>query len=153
MQSRFALVLGLLALPLAPACTARNDPRPGDSGTSGPVDAPPTPPGAIRIEPADHVATIMGGPVELDYHAYLRQRDATERDVTGEVTWTATVAALGSFSGARFTSVVDRGGVTGIRARMGVVEAVTSLTLRIDRTIVTSTAPPGAEGLFGGTPD
>lgn len=136
-------------------CTEGPARPPGGGGDGGPLPDGTTPgSSALRIEPADHEATITGGtPVAIEYRAFLRQDDGSEREVTSETTWSTTVPALGAFSGAQFLSAVDRGGRTDIRARFGSIEALTSLTLRLERTIVTSTAPPDAPTRFGGTPD
>jgi TolB protein len=133
-----------VALLLAAGCTERRrgDPDAGDGDARGST-------GDIRIEPADLVMTITGSPAVVEYHAFVG-----DRDVTSEVTWTSTVAPLGTFAGNVFTSAVDRGGRTTIRARMGSLEGLTSLTLRISSTIVGPGAPSDAASRFdAATPD
>lgn len=155
MHARLAIALATsLLLAGIAGCTegGRTVPPAGDGGPradgSAPVGA------GLRIEPADHVATITGGvPVVVDYRALLRADDGSERDVTAEVTWSSTVAALGTITGAQFVSTVDYGGRTNIRAQMGALTATTSLTIRLERAIITPTAPPDAPTRFGGTAD
>ena len=117
---------------------------------SGPGGGP-----GLRIEPADFSATITGGtPVVVDYRAILTGTDGAEQDVTASVAWESTVPSLGGFSsGSQFVSATDRGGVTNIRATMGAVSAVTSLTLHLERQIITPSAPPDAPMRFGGAVD
>ncbi len=153
-----ALASTLIVASLAVAGCTANPTRPPGPGTDGgpppPNDGGITPTGDIRIEPADHVATIMGGaPVELDYRAFVRGADGSERDVSAEVTWSVTRTELGSFAGAHFTSSTTLGGRTAVRARMGTLEGTTSLTLRLERAIVTPGTPPDAPGRFGGAVD
>jgi hypothetical protein len=126
----------------------------GGPGTdAGPRPDAPIGSGALRIEPLDHEATITGGtPVTVEYRAFLRE-GGSEREVTSETIFSTSVAELGSFSGATFTSAADRGGRTNISAFHGSDSAVTSLTLRLERTIVTAGTPADAPTRFGGTAD
>ncbi|AKF02975.1 PD40 domain-containing protein [Sandaracinus amylolyticus] len=137
------------------ACTEGGTRPPGgggDGGAGGQDGATTSSP--LRIEPADHrVAVTSGASVNVDYRAFLRQSDGSEREVTSEVTWLATVPTLGSFSGARFTSTPDRGGRTDIRATMGSTEALTSLTISLERIVITDGTPADAPTRFGGTAD
>lgn len=145
------LVLSALAVTVG-ACSVRETPR--DTGPGGSSDVPPGSGGPLRIEPADRVEAITGGvPVTIDYHAFLRAADGSERDVTAEATWSSTVPALGAFTGARFVSGTELGGLTTIRAQIGSAIAVTSLTLTLDRVIVVSPAPADAPTRFGGAVD
>ena len=154
MESSRSLVLPFALLVfagLAGCTTGGTAPPRGDGGPGSDGSAPS---GGLRIEPADHVATITGGtPVAVDYRAFVRAADGSEREVTSEVTWSSTVTALGAFTGSRFVSAADRGGRTNIRATMGTLDGTTSLTLRLERSIVPSTAPADAPSRFGGTPD
>lgn len=151
----FALVLlaSSLAL-LAPACTEGGTRPPvgggdGSAGTDGGTSS-----GGLRIEPADHEVTITSGAsANIDYRAFLRDASGAEREVTSEVVWSSTVVTLGAFSGATFSSAPDRGGRTTIRATMGTAEANTSLTIRLERQVVTGSAPADAPSRFGGTAD
>lgn len=150
-RSAYALLLSS-ALALAGCTTGGTHPPGGDGGAGGDGGRPGG--GAIRIEPADHVVTLSGGaPQTVDYRAFLRNADGSEREVTGEVAWTSTSPDLGSFSGAQFLTAADRGGRTNIRATMGTLDGITSLTVRLERTIVTDSAPADAPTRFGGTPD
>ncbi|MDQ3033631.1 MAG: hypothetical protein M3Y87_14530 [Myxococcota bacterium] len=156
MKSFRSLALSFACVVLAgiAGCTegGRTVPPGGDGGPGS--DGSTTPGAGLRIEPADHVETISEGtPVAVDYRAFLRAADGSERDVTAEVTWSSTVEALGTFTGARFISASDRGGRTNIRASMATLEGTTSLTLRLERTIITPGTPADAPTRFGGTPD
>jgi hypothetical protein len=143
MQLRAALVLVVLS-----GCTVQSTPT--DAGRER--DGAPPPSGNLRIEPADQEVTINGSPVVIDYRAFLME-GGSEREVTNEAQWSVGTTSLGSFNGARFTSSVDRGGTTNIHARVGEESADTRLTLRIERTIITSGTPPDAPTRFGGTAD
>ncbi|UJR84627.1 hypothetical protein [Sandaracinus amylolyticus] len=155
MQSR-ATSFCVAALAMAfgfSGCTEGGTRPPGGGGDGGPRDAAVTN-SPLRIEPADHrVAITSGASANVDYRAFLRETDGTEREVTSEVTWLATVPTLGSFSGARFTSMRDRGGRTDIRATMGSIEALTSLTISLERIVITEGTPADAPTRFGGTAD
>lgn len=154
MQLRSRIVLSsLVATALAIAgCTERDDP-PGGPRDGGTGDGS-TSTGAIRIEPADHQATLRDGiPVVVDYRAYAAGDDGVEREVTGEVTWVSTNPALGTLTGPTFTSGTELGGITSIRARMGALEGSTRLTIRLERTIVVPGTPTDAPTRFGGTVD
>jgi hypothetical protein len=156
MNCRFLVAFVVCSFSAIAGCTTGTTrPPPGsDGGPPEGTDGGGTVGTALRIEPLDFVGTIEGGaPVVVDYRAFARNPDGSERDVSSEVTWTTTVPALGSFTGSRFTSATDRGGRTNIRARMGTLEAVTSLTIRLERTIVTAGAPADAPSRFGGTGD
>ncbi|MCZ7680760.1 MAG: hypothetical protein M5U28_19110 [Sandaracinaceae bacterium] len=105
--------------------------------------------GDIRIEPADLEREIVDGvPVVVDYRAFVSE-GGVEREVTSEVTWSVGVTALGSFSGARFTSATDRGGRTDVLAQLGGLRGSTTLTLRISRVVITGGAPADAPSRFG----
>jgi hypothetical protein len=126
-----------------------------DSGVGGGDDAPgadvSSRPGAIRIDPADAEYTVEGAPIVIAYRAFQRQADGSETEVTATATWSTTVA-LGTFAGAQFTTVTDRGGLTNIRAQIGAEIGATTLLLRSDTVLVTDTAPADAPTRFGGTP-
>src|SRR5262245_31863579 len=145
MSHRAVLAIALL-FSLHAGCTERGGRGP-DGGRDR--DAPGGSTGDIRIEPADVEATIEGAPVVIEYHAFVG-----DRDVTGEVAWSSTISGLGSFSNNVFTSVVDRGGRTTIRATMGALVGTTPLTLRLTTTIVGPDAPPDSAARFdAATPD
>ena len=91
------------------------------------------------FEPRDEVRTES--PAVVTYTAFSDERDGTSRDVTSEVTWSATNVALGTFAGNVFTSTPARGGVTSILARLGTRTAITTLTIRVDTVIVVDPAP------------
>jgi hypothetical protein len=107
--------------------------------------------GSIVIMPADYDATIMGAPVEIDYTAFRVEPDGSMTDVTAMATWS--VLSLGTFSGAHFTSGIDRGGRTSVRATVLGVVGTTSLTLHLTRDVIASDAPADAPTHFTGTPD
>ncbi len=142
-----AIVVGVSAL----ACTTQTVTPPGDGGGTGSDGGGTT--GDIRIEPADLEREIVDGvPVVVDYRAFVSE-GGVEREVTSEVTWSVGVTALGSFSGARFTSATDRGGRTDVLAQLGGLRGSTTLTLRISRVVITGGAPADAPSRFGGSED
>jgi hypothetical protein len=157
MQHRAVAVVSF-ALALCFACTEhRARTPPGTTGDGSPASqpdggGPPTGSGTLRIEPLDREETIDGAPVVVDYRAFLRSADGTEREVTTETAFVSTVPALGTFSGARFTSGLD-GGRTTVRASLGGAVATTTLTLRSDRVFVTPGTPADAPTRFGGAED
>lgn len=135
-----------IVLLLIAGCTERGSVR--DGGPGGPRPDGSTSTGDIRIEPADHEVTIAGGtPQSITYRAFIG-----DREVTGEVEWLSTVAALGTFSANTFTTS-NLGGITNIRARLGTADGITRLTIRLERTIVTPGTDPSAPSRFGGTAD
>ena len=151
---RFVSVMAVLALAAGAGCSSRSGSVPAGDGGVGPRRDAGTIGAGLRIEPADYDATITGGaPVVVDYRAIVRDASGADMDVTASVAWSSTVPALGSFSGSTFTSAIDRGGVTSIRATMGALSAFTTLTLHLDRTIITPGTPADAPSRFGGTPD
>ena len=138
----------------AAACTEGGTRPPGTPGGDGGGSDGGTPSSGLRIEPADHEVTVTGGATAtIEYRAFFRDAAGAEREVTSEVGWTSLAPSLGTFSGSSFISVPDRGGRATIRASMGLVEATTSLTIRLDRQVVTGGAPDDAPSRFGGTAD
>lgn len=148
---RSSLLAGLALALVFAGCTERADPPVG--GDADRVDSGPGGSDVLRIEPLDHVQAITGGvPAVVDYRAFLNE-GGSEREVTSEVTWASTVPALGSFAGPRFTSSIDVGGVTSVRATLGAEIVTTSLTLTLERSIIGPGAPADAPTRFGGTVD
>ncbi|MEM9193455.1 MAG: hypothetical protein AAGF12_30050 [Myxococcota bacterium] len=123
-----------------------------EGGTNGDSGMMP-PPSGLRIEPANETRTISGAPVVINYNAIFRNAAGQDADVTGDVTWTSTVPALGTMVGSQFQSTVDQGGATSIRATMGDLIAMTTLTLRMESVIITPGTPADAPTRFGGMPD
>ena len=160
MTNRLLFALASLSLfAAAPGCTVNGSGHP-DTGGGPPVDSGP---GArdtgvitgdvLLIRPADQERTIMGAPVEIDYMAIHHALDGTETDVSAMATFSTVVSTLGTFAGAHFTSAVDHGGHTTIRATYHGMSAMTGLTLRLTRDIVATGAPADAATHFTGTPN
>lgn len=127
----------------------------GDGGVDpNAPDAAPIVNGTLRVEPADQEVTVSGGiPAELDYQAIVTFDDGTMEDVTGDATFTILNGQLGAFSGAHFTSAIDRGGTTKVRASARGKIAETNLTVRLETVIIGPGAPGDAPGKFGGAED
>lgn len=127
-------------------------PGPGDGGSG--TDSGMMTTGALRIDPADAAITVSAGvPMSLTYRAFQRQSDGSEREVTGDVTWTSTVSGLGTFSGSVFTTTSTRGGRTNIRAQLGGAIATAVLTIRLETVLIGPGAPADAPSRFVGADD
>jgi hypothetical protein len=135
--------LGLGALLAFAACRASVPPGvPYDAG------APDAYVPDLWIEPAHEEATIDGAPVVIDYRAFARGDDGRAHEVTDECTWLTTSPELGAFEGARFTSALDRGGLTTIRASYRDRVATTTLTLRVPEVVLGPGVPADAAARF-----
>lgn len=148
----FSSAVFVLAALLAFGCRREVESDAGGTRTdTGGVDAGTPTTSVLRIEPRDEVRTES--PTVVTYAAFSDEPDGTSRDVTSEVTWSATNVALGTFAGNVFTSTPARGGVTSILARLGTRTATTTLTIRVDTVIVVDPAPADAPTRFEGTVD
>ena len=147
-----SLAVFVLAASLAFGCRREGESDAGGTGTdTGRIDAGTPMTLGLRIEPRDEVRTES--PALVTYAAFSDEADGTSRDVTSEVTWTATNTPLGAFTGNVFTSTPGRGGVTTILARLGTRTTTTSLTIRVDTVIIVDPAPADAPTRFDGTVD
>jgi hypothetical protein len=153
---RLALLAVCAGLVLAPACGSSSG---GDDDTN-PDGGPGDPlvglisltvtPAAVTLyaegaAPATQAFTVTGG-----------FEDGTSRDVTDRVQWTVDDATLGTFTGASFGTSNQRGGRTSVRARVGGVVGIGTVTIVIrqragDPQVPDLPADPG--GPFGGPPD
>lgn len=125
------------------ACGPGANPGSSDGGT---------PSSGLRIEPANAEVLVVGGVAQtIEYKAILRSPGGSEEDVTDEAEFSLANPALGTFSGATFTSATDRGGHTKVRATARGLTAEGNLTVRIQTVIVEPDAPADAPGKFEGT--
>jgi hypothetical protein len=158
---------------IAAACNPRVDPTtdgsvrpgPGAGGGGAPrldaaVDAPPAfgsaIPGlrSIAVTPADQTLTIDGNTAAIStYRAVGTFDDGRSEDVTTRVVFRLADPTLGTFTGPRFTSGLDRGGRAEIVAAAGSVEGRALLTLLLRKRVADPTSPglpPDPGGRFGG---
>ncbi|MBX7096360.1 MAG: hypothetical protein K1X89_01495 [Myxococcaceae bacterium] len=108
---------------------------------------------ALDVTPKDKTYDVRGAPETQAYVAMATYANGTRKDVSADVQWSLADPRFGSFSGATFTSAVDLGGTTQVRAVLGTANASTSLTLVLHRTAEDTTAgalPADAGTLFGG---
>lgn len=141
------LVAGLVGLAGCP----RNEPRSGDGGPVEGADTRLPITGNLRIEPSDQVVVVTGGATQsIDYRAFYRDDAGNETDVTSETSWSSTYVEVGSFTGATFTTALDRGGVTRIIATYRGTTTSTTLTVRVERVVIAGGADASTPGRFDG---
>jgi hypothetical protein len=133
----------------------RPDGGPGldSGGGGGDADVGPVA-GTLRLDPENAEVSIRSGvPATVDYHAYLVRDDGSEEDVTAEATFWITNTTLGTFTGAQFRSVLDRGGRTRVLAMARGAMGSTDLTVRLERIFVGPGATMDDAMHFAGTDD
>lgn len=168
-HARRSPVAALLAVVAAgAACNPRIDPAAdggrGGSGGTPPAgfDAAPAPPPrgipglkAINVLPPDQTLTIEGTmPATSTYRALGQFEDGHTEEITARVTFRVAEPALGSFTGARFTSGLERGGRGEIIAAAGAIEGRAALTLLLRKRVadpMSQGLPGDAAGRFAGT--
>lgn len=118
------------------ACGASVSSNP-DAGTSSPLVS-------IAVEPVDQVLEIANGVAATSaYTAVGTYEDGHTEDISDRVQWLVADGTLGTFAVNQFTSTIDKGGQTRVKAALAGVEADTGLTLRIRQ----RHADPNATGL------
>ena len=129
-----------LAIALTAGC-AGNKPN-GSGGENGGGKG-------VVIMPADPLLAVDGASAAtLDFKVY---RDG--HDVTATAVLAVDNTALGTFSGARFSSVPGVAGRTTVRASVGSDLASTSLTLKTTTVVIAPGAPADSASRFGGAAD
>src|SRR5262245_9919571 len=148
-----------LILLVAAACGCSSGEPTGGSGTGGMGGPPPPIAGlkSIDVTPHNQTLAIEGAtPATQIYQATGTFDDGHQEDVTGRVGFRLSDLSLGSFTGPRFKSQLDHGGITSVVAEAGSVQGSTGLTLlfRQRRSDPGSTnLPPNPGGPFGGPPN
>ena len=117
-------------------------------------EATPGPITSLRIEPQDAIlAFVEPGPVTQEYRAFAVHADGvTEEEVTADVVWGIDDIGLGLFVGNRFEAYGTVLGASTIRARLPSeqLDGATTVTVRIEISILAEGAPANSETLFEG---
>ena len=144
---RFALALFTTIALSAAACGPSVNSGNGDGGPGG--DGSP-PPGGLRVTPP--MATVMVTGAGPATQAFTAEETSSGRDVTAMASWTLGDAQLGSISAGVFTSAtpLPHGGVTTVQASQNGKLGSAMLTVIYAVDVVDPSAPPGAQGGFGG---
>lgn len=119
----------------------------GDDGYHRPGDGPDLP--TIRVEPPDAEVTIINGAaVAKTYTATLVDPNGTERDITGEATFSLRDPRYGTFASASLTVTGQGAGPTRVIASFSGITGETGLTVFVKQTIVDPDVPPTTPGMF-----
>src|SRR5690606_1468342 len=91
---------------------------------------------SLRIEPLDQVVTATPTAAGTAQFVAFGTFPDGERDITNDVLFELGDFALGSFTGATFTSTTLRGGTTTVRARAGSLTAETTITVLFQNEVI-----------------
>src|SRR5690606_14240387 len=111
----------------------------------------------VTLSPGEVTLRTEGAPATQTWAAIGHYRDDSTRDVTEWVTFSLDDPRLGSFSGAAFTSTVDIGGTTKVRAILDTYSAEATLNLVFSRSVEddgpgSDTLPSNPGDFFTGAP-
>jgi len=151
--------LALFALITINGCSCKDDPDVLPDA-SEPVEVPEEVLKDLRhvtLSPGEVTLRTEGAPATQTWAAIGHYRDDSTRDVTEWVTFSLDDPRLGSFSGAAFTSTVDIGGTTKVRAILDTYSAEATLNLVFSRSVEddgpgSDTLPSNPGDFFTGAP-
>lgn len=109
---------------------------------------------SLTVSPANQTLTVHGMTAATQaYTAKGHFADGHDADVTSASVFTLADASLGTFTGAKFTSSLSRGGTTQVQATAGAVTGSTNVTIVLQQIVKDPGSPnlpadPGS--LFGG---
>ncbi len=127
--------------------TASNTGNGGSGGSVGDSasDAPSW--DSVSIDPPKVTLSIALGQTKTQSYKAMGTKNGTTTDITSECTWNVD-ATFGSFGAPGSLTAKAKGGQTDVVALCGSSQGTSGLEVTLTGSVVTSTAPPGVEGMF-----